>query len=88
MKRMPRVTVLSLLLVGLALPATARDAPTEVPAAKAKDPNETVCEKLQVLGSRLQARQICKTRAAWEEERRLQRQGLDKVQVQRPMDGY
>ncbi|PSJ37341.1 hypothetical protein [Allosphingosinicella deserti] len=44
------------------------------PAAKAKkDMNEVVCEKQEVLGSRLAVRRVCQTRAQWAEQRRTER---------------
>ena len=52
-----------------------------VPAGK--DPNEIVCEKQEVLGTRLSARRVCKTRAQWAEERRLQRMEIEKAQMNR-----
>lgn len=55
------------------------------PAKKAPDPNEIVCEKQQDSSSRLVVRRVCMTRAEWSEQRRLERQDIDKAQVQRPM---
>ena len=49
----------------------------------AKDPNEVVCEKQEVLGSRLGSKKICMTRAEWAEKRRIERQEIDKAQVGR-----
>lgn len=49
----------------------------------AKDPNEVVCEKQEVLGSRLGSKKICMTRAEWAEQRRVERQEIDKAQVGR-----
>lgn len=54
--------------------------PTQQPA---KDPNEIVCEKQEVIGSRLATQKICKTRSEWAEERRSNRMDIDKVQTQR-----
>ena len=50
---------------------------------KRVDPNEVVCEKQEVLGSRLGSKRVCKTRSEWAEQRRLERQEIEKVQVQR-----
>ena len=49
----------------------------------AKDPNEMVCEKQEVLGSRVATKKVCMTRAQWAEQRRLERQEIDKAQVGR-----
>lgn len=60
---------------------------TQQAAPQAKntpDPNEVVCEKEEETGSRLSAHRVCKTRAEWAEERRLNRMEIDKVQTQRP----
>ena len=55
-----------------ALPADAQNSAT--PTAKKKaDPNEIVCEKQEVLGSRLATRRVCMTRSEWAERRRADR---------------
>ena len=57
------------------------------PAAKAEkakaDPNEMVCRKEPVLGSRMKQR-ICMTQADWDARQQQDRQDLDKSQTQRP----
>lgn len=53
-------------------------------AVKEPDQNETVCEKVEVIGSRLASDRICMTRAQWAEQKRLNRQEIERVQVQRP----
>ena len=55
------------------------------PAKPAKDPNEVICEKQEVIGSRLNFQKVCKTRAEWAEERRQNRMDLDKTQTQRDL---
>jgi hypothetical protein len=35
--------------------------------------NEVICEKQEVLGSRLAVRRVCQTRAQWSEQRRTER---------------
>ncbi len=65
-----------------AVPAMASD--TSTPAAKpVKDPNQVVCEKQEVLGSRVATKKVCKTRAEWAEQRRLEKQEIDRAQVNR-----
>ena len=54
-------------------------------AAKAKDPNEIVCEKQTVPGTRLATKRVCMTRAQWTELRTQDRQDLEKTQMQRAM---
>lgn len=53
-------------------------------AVKGPDQNETVCEKVEVIGSRLATDRVCMTRAQWAEQKRLNRQEIERVQVQRP----
>ena len=69
-------------LLAMATPALAND-PAQKEAKKGSDPNEVVCEKIPVIGSRLAAKRVCQTRAEWDEQRRLQRQEVDRVQTQR-----
>ena len=57
----------------------------EHPAKKAPDPNEVVCEKQQEIGSRIATKRVCMTRSEWGEQRRLDRQDVEKAQSQRPM---
>ena len=47
------------------------------------DPNRIICEKQEVLGSRLQAKRVCKTAAEWETQRQIDRQQIDKSQNMR-----
>lgn len=53
---------------------------------KVPDPNEVVCEKQQDTGSRLAAHRVCMTRSQWAEQRRLDRQDVDKAQTQAPLN--
>jgi len=80
------ITTAASLLVG-AVPAFAQGTQPaqQQPAKPAKDPNEIVCEKQEVIGSRLNFQKICKTRAEWAEERRSSRMDLEKTQVQRDL---
>ena len=65
-----------------AMPAWAGDSSTTTKKI-AKDPNEVVCEKQEVLGSRVASKKVCMTRSEWAERRRLERQEIDKAQVGR-----
>ena len=65
------------------LAAQTTQAPASQAPKKALDPNEVVCEKQEVLGSRLATQKICHTRAEWAELRRNDRQEIERVQVQR-----
>ena len=58
--------------------ADAKPKAAEVPKPEPiKDPNEKVCEKQSVLGSRLTTRRVCATRAEWAEQRRLDKEAID-----------
>ncbi|MEO8175979.1 MAG: hypothetical protein ABI626_04900 [Sphingomicrobium sp.] len=50
---------------------------------RAGDPNEMVCEKQEVVGSRLALRRVCHTRAQRADLRLQDRQEIERVQVQR-----
>jgi invasion protein IalB len=55
-------------MVSVALPAVAQN--SAAPTTKKKpDPNEVVCEKQSVLGSRLATKKVCLTRSQWAEQR-------------------
>jgi hypothetical protein len=58
-------------------PVSAKDAPKA-----GKDPNEKICEKQKIIGSRLTTRRVCATRAEWEEQRRMDRDAVEKAQMQ------
>jgi hypothetical protein len=80
------ITTAAALLIGPA-PALAQTSPPAQQAAKpAKDPNEIICEKQEVIGTRLASEKICKTRAEWAEERRASRMSVEKTQTQRGTD--
>lgn len=75
------------LAADLSLPALAR-AQTKAPAASeqkpaAPNPNEIVCQKQKVVGSRLASNRICKTRAEWSDAQLQDKQELNRVQTQR-----
>lgn len=53
-----------------------------------KDPNRMVCEKQEVLGSRLATKKVCMTAAEWEQRRLEDRQQIDKAQaMSKPASG-
>ena len=52
-------------------------------AVKGPVPNATVCEDVEVLGSRLTTKRVCMTRAQWAEQKRLDREEINRVQTQR-----
>lgn len=58
--------------------ATAQDASAK---KKLRDPNQMVCKTEETLGSRLQSRKVCRTRAQWEEQRQVDRQTVERSQI-------
>jgi hypothetical protein len=52
-------------------------------AVKGPDPTEVVCEKVEVIGSRLASNRVCMTRAQWAEQKRLSREEINRAQTQR-----
>jgi hypothetical protein len=67
------------------------DAPAVVPpnnpnvakTATAQDPNEILCQSVPIIGSRLQSKRVCMSRAKWIEQQRADRDEVDKVQKRR-----
>ncbi|MEO7366107.1 MAG: hypothetical protein ABIW03_07290 [Sphingomicrobium sp.] len=78
-----------LLATTTALPAVAQPPaqPSAAQPQRALDPNQIVCEKQEILGSRLSSRRICHTRAQWADLRLQDRQAIEKIQVNRPLKG-
>lgn len=93
MRTSSSLRTVALALSAVALPAYAQEsaqpAPITVtgsqPAKKTPDPNEVVCEKQRDTSSRLVMHKVCMTRSQWAEQRRLDRQEIEKAQIQRPM---
>ena len=80
----------ALLGAALAIPAAAGAAESSTTASngkKAPDPNEVICRKEEVLGSRLKAVRICRTRSEWADARNENRGNVERVQVQRGISG-
>ena len=76
------VAMASALLAPIALSSPAVAAPE-----KEKDPNRMVCQKQEILGSRLGTKRVCKTAAEWKAERDNNRQYIDRAQSQRVTTG-
>lgn len=70
--------ILSVALVALAAPALA--APAQSSDSAGKDPKRKICESVEVTGSRLGARRVCMTAEQWAEQRRAQREDLQRAQ--------
>lgn len=64
-----------------AVPAVAQaPAPSRPLSSKAKDPNKTICEKVEIIGSRISSKRVCMTAAQWDEQKRLNREVLQQAQ--------
>jgi hypothetical protein len=55
--------------------------PQPVTPSRTSDAAEIVCEKLEVIGSRLATKKICMTRSQWADLRRQDRQAVEKAQA-------
>ena len=73
-----------LLIAAMALtaasPAIAESTSSTTATAKSKDPNRKICEKVERIGSRLATDRICMTAAQWEEQKRENREHVERVQ--------
>jgi len=84
MRRLMVMSASALILTMLvSAPAFAQAQPQQQSAKKALDPNQVVCEKEEETGSRLSSHRVCMTRSQWAEQRRLNRQEIDRDQTQR-----
>ena len=79
--------VLSISLLSSATIAQAQDqaaAPVSgkqiAPNHNVGDPNERICEKITMIGSRLATKKFCGTRAEWAERKRQDREALEAAQ--------
>lgn len=71
------------LALGLTVSAGLAQTPGAGGAASPHDPNERICQRVQVLGSRLNNQRVCMTRAQWEERRAQDRRDAEKAQTTR-----
>jgi hypothetical protein len=85
LKRIFLATVLSISLLSSGTIAQAQDqAPASgkqiAPNQNVGDPNERICEKITLVGSRLATKKFCGTRAEWAERKRQDREALEAAQ--------
>jgi invasion protein IalB len=64
--------------------AQTQSTPAPSQPKNAKDPNEIVCQKIEVPGSRLVSKRVCMTRAQWADQQRQDRMDTERAQMQRP----
>jgi hypothetical protein len=78
-----------LVAILISIPALAETPrPASPPASpKALDPNEVICEKQEVIGSRLQKQRVCMTRAKWADLKLQDRQNVERVQSNQGLKG-
>ena len=77
-----RVSLRVSLLVAAAIALVPAVAAAQDKKPDKKDPNRIICEKQEVIGSRLATKKICLTAAQWEERKREDREAIDKGQRQ------
>ena len=81
---MNKAVILAALLVSSA--AALAQAPGGAPATSRigpnQDPNEMICVRQTEIGSRLNRRRVCRTRAEWAEHRAQYQQSIEKAQQQ------
>lgn len=78
-----RVSISRSLLLVASVGLMTSVAAAEEKKAESKDPNRIICEKQEILGSRLGSKRVCMTAAEWETKRREERQMIDRSQTQR-----
>ncbi len=84
------VAAAGLVLCALSVPALADSGTATTPAPTTKtaaDPNRVICRKIEVIGSRLDSKRVCRTKADWDAEQAANRQDLDRRQTLRDRNG-
>ena len=85
---MARVSTVALALAAASAPASlgaasVSPAPQSQAVTGAGDPNQVLCEKVEKIGTRLGSSRVCMTRAEWAEQRRQNRDVVDRAQQTR-----
>ena len=77
-----------LVVAGPVAAKAAGEAPSAAAPAKAGDEgkNKVECRRIEVVGTRLSSKRVCKTRGEWDAEIAADRQALDRSQTQRYRD--
>jgi invasion protein IalB len=87
-KNIARSTLALVSILVVASPVVAQTAGQSAAPAKPVDPmSEVVCQKQEVVGSRLATRRVCMTRQQWLEQRASDRQDVEKAQVPSAKNG-
>jgi hypothetical protein len=74
-----RVFAIAVALAACATPAFAQQKHAQ-PNTTTGNPNERICEKVNMIGSRLATKRFCGTRAEWEDRKRQDREALEAAQ--------
>jgi hypothetical protein len=77
---MIKTAVLTTLLAAGA--AAFAQAPATTKIGPNQDPNQIVCQARTEIGSRVNRRRVCRTRAEWAEHERMYRQDVEEAQQQ------
>lgn len=80
-------TILFVATMALALLETSALADQDAGKKPTKADDDVICRTEAEIGSRLNRKRICRTRAQWEEQRREDRRSLEKVQNTRMVTG-
>ena len=85
---MARVSTVALALAAVSLPAPLAAADISSPphssgVTAAADPNQVICERVEKIGTRLGSSRVCMTRAEWAEQRRQNRDVVERAQQTR-----
>jgi predicted secreted protein len=56
-------------------------AATAKPAPTSDDANKLICQKVEVIGSRLAVKKVCMTQSQWDQTRLQDRQFVEKIQA-------
>ena len=77
---MRRLMIAALTL--LAVPTSAQAPADTATTGPSNDPDQIVCISQSQVGSRLARQRVCRTRAEWEEHRRMYRNSVERAQQQ------
>ncbi len=85
---MKKAAVLTVLLAAsaAALAQTPAEGPATTKVGPNQDPNQIVCQTQTEIGSRLNRRRVCRTRAEWAAHQRMYRDNIEKAQQQSMTD--
>jgi len=83
MIRLALLVPAALLAVSAASAQTPSATPTAAATVAKSSDDKMICERQEVLGSRLQGRRVCKTASQWAQERQEARDAVQRAQTNR-----